>query len=176
MINSFGDSETELIISEISAKSDSDWMKFTNVSENTINLKKYWEELKSNINFEQTNLNNKDNSYIIIKQDLKSKENTYEIINPTSKKEFDELFNKLTQNENKENNLNNSNNKEISKNNEKKKSKFNNQNPSQSNKNNNISINSFYPLLIFKYSELKSVVEQNSRVLQLFKKIYSRKE
>ena len=29
----------------------------------TINLKKYWEELKSNINFEQNNLNNKDNSY-----------------------------------------------------------------------------------------------------------------
>ena len=36
------DPETELIISEISAKSDSDWMKFTNVSENTINLKKYY--------------------------------------------------------------------------------------------------------------------------------------
>ena len=135
----------------------------------TINLKKYWEELKSNINFEQNNLNNKDNSYIIIKQDLKSKENTYEIINPTSKKEFDELFNKLTQNDNKENNLNNSNNKEISKNNEKKKSKFNNQNSSQSNKNNNISINSFYPLLIFKYSELKNIINNIEKDLKITK-------
>ena len=36
------ESETELIISEISAKSDSDWMKFTNVSDHTINLKKYY--------------------------------------------------------------------------------------------------------------------------------------
>ena len=135
----------------------------------TINLKKYWEELKSNINFEQNNLNNKDNSYIIIKQDLKSKENTYEIINPTSKKEFDELFNKLIQNDNKENNLNNSNNKEISKNNEKKKSKFNNQNSSQSNKNNNISINSFYPLLIFKYSELKNIINNIEKDLKITK-------
>ena len=135
----------------------------------TINLKKYWEELKSNINFEQNNLNNKDNSYIIIKQDLKSKENTYEIINPTSKKEFDELFNKLTQNDNKENNLNNSNNKEISKNNEKKKSKFNNQNSSQSNKNNNISINFFYPLLIFKYSELKNIINNIEKDLKITK-------
>ena len=135
----------------------------------TINLKKYWEELKSNINFEQNNLNNKDNSYIIIKQDLKSKEKTYEIINPTSKKEFDELFNKLTQNDNKENNLNNSNNKEISKNNEKKKSKFNNQNSSQSNKNNNISINSFYPLLIFKYSELKNIINNIEKDLKITK-------
>ena len=135
----------------------------------TINLKKYLEELKSNINFEQTNLNSKDNSYIIIKQDLKSKEKTYEIINPTSKKEFDELFNKLTQNDNKENNLNNSNNKEISKNNEKKKSKFNNQNLSQSNKNNNISINSFYPLLIFKYSELKNIINNIEKDLKITK-------
>lgn len=36
------DHETELIISEISAKSDSDWMKFTNASDHTINLKKYF--------------------------------------------------------------------------------------------------------------------------------------
>ena len=135
----------------------------------TINLKKYWEELKSNINFEQNNLNNKDNSYIIIKQDLKSKENTYEIINPTLKKEFDELFNKLTQNDNKENNLNNSNNKEISKNNEKKKSKFNNQNSSQSNKNNNISINSFNSLFIFKYSELKNIINNIEKDLKITK-------
>jgi len=135
----------------------------------TINLKKYLEELKSNINFEQTNLNSKDNSYIIIKQDLKSKEKTYEIINPTSKKEFDELFNKLAQNENKENNLNNSNNKEISKNNEKKKSKFNNQNLSESNKNNNISMNSFYPLLIFKYSELKNIINNIEKDLKITK-------
>ena len=135
----------------------------------TINLKKYLEELKSNINFEQTNLNSKDNSYIIIKQDLKSKEKTYEIINPTSKKEFDELFNKLAHTENKENNLNNSNNKEISKNNEKKKSKFNNQNLSESNKNNNISMNSFYPLLIFKYSELKNIINNIEKDLKITK-------
>ena len=34
--------ETELIISEVSAKSDSDWMKFTNVSSHAISLQKYY--------------------------------------------------------------------------------------------------------------------------------------
>ena len=114
-------------------------LSYTNKNEVLmINLKKYWEELISNINFEKIDSNNKDNSYIIFKKDLKSKENIYEIIKPTSKKEFDELFNKLYQGDNKENNpnyVNNSDNRGIPMNNEKKKSKFNNQNLLESNKN-----------------------------------------
>ena len=68
MINSFGDSETELIISEISAKSDSDWMKFTNVSENTINLKKYYisDNLEKITKYNLPNITLKSNESIII--------------------------------------------------------------------------------------------------------------
>jgi len=146
-------------------------LSYTNKNEVLmINLKKYWEELISNINFEKIDSNNKDNSYIIFKKDLKSKENIYEIIKPTSKKEFDELFNKLCQGDNKENNpnyVNNSDNRGIPMNNEKKKSKFNNQNLLESNKINNLSKNSFYPLLIFEYSELKNIINNIEKDLKI---------
>ena len=62
------DSETELIISEISAKSDSHWMKFTNVSEDTINLKKYYisDNLEKITKYNLPNITLKSNESIII--------------------------------------------------------------------------------------------------------------
>ena len=131
-----------------------------------INLEKYKQELMSKINFEK-NTNN-DNCFIMINQDMKSKENNcnYEIINYDSTKDFDKLFNKLIQNSNKENNshlFNDLNNKS-----EKKKSKFSNQNSISNNHIKNI--NSYFPLLILKYTELKNIIDDVEKNLQIPKK------
>ena len=132
-----------------------------------INLEKYKQELMSKINFEKNTLNN-DNCFIMINQDMKSKENNcnYEIINYDSTKDFDKLFNKLIQNNNKENNshlFNDLNNKS-----EKKKSKFSNQNSIPNNHIKNI--NSYFPLLILKYTELKNIIDDVEKNLQIPKK------
>ena len=132
-----------------------------------INLEKYKKELMSKINFEKNTKNN-DNCFIMINQDMKSKENNcnYEIINYDSTKDFDKLFNKLIQNSNKENNshlFNDLNNKS-----EKKKSKFNNQNSVSNNHIKNI--NSYFPLLILKYTELKNIIDDVEKNLQIPKK------
>ncbi len=132
-----------------------------------INLEKYKKELMSKINFEKNTKNN-DNCFIMINQDMKSKENNcnYEIINYDSTKDFDKLFNKLIQNNNKENNshlFNDLNNKS-----EKKKSKFNNQNSVSNNHIKNI--NSYFPLLILKYTELKNIIDDVEKNLQIPKK------
>ena len=132
-----------------------------------INLEKYKKELMSKINFEKNTKNN-DNCFIMINQDMKSKENNcnYEIINYDSTKDFDKLFNKLIQNNNKENNshlFNDLNNKS-----EKKKSKFSNQNSIPNNHIKNI--NSYFPLLILKYTELKNIIDDVEKNLQIPKK------
>ena len=132
-----------------------------------INLEKYKKELMSKINFEKNTKNN-DNCFIMINQDMKSKENNcnYEIINYDSTKDFDKLFNKLIQNNNKENNshlFNDLNNKS-----EKKKSKFSNQNSVSNNHIKNI--NSYFPLLILKYTELKNIIDDVEKNLQIPKK------
>ena len=132
-----------------------------------INLEKYKQELMSKINFEKNTKNN-DNCFIMINQDMKSKENNcnYEIINYDSTKDFDKLFNKLIQNNNKENNshlFNDLNNKS-----EKKKSKFSNQNSIPNNHIKNI--NSYFPLLILKYTELKNIIDDVEKNLQIPKK------
>ena len=132
-----------------------------------INLEKYKKELMSKINFEKNTKNN-DNCFIMINQDMKSKENNcnYEIINYDSTKDFDKLFNKLIQNSNKENNshlFNDLNNKS-----EKKKSKFSNQNSIPNNHIKNI--NSYFPLLILKYTELKNIIDDVEKNLQIPKK------
>ena len=132
-----------------------------------INLEKYKKELMSKINFEKNTKNN-DNCFIMINQDMKSKENNcnYEIINYDSTKDFDKLFNKLIQNNNKENNshlFNDLNNKS-----EKKKSKFSNQNSIPNNHIKNI--NSYFPLLILKYTELKNIIDDVEKNLQNPKK------
>ena len=129
------------------------------------NLEKYKQELMSKINFEK-NTNN-DNCFIMINQDMKSKENNcnYEIINYDSTKDFDKLFNKLIQNNNKENNshlFNDLNNKS-----EKKKSKFSNQNSVSNNHIKNI--NSYFPLIL-KYTELKNIIDDVEKNLQIPKK------
>ena len=131
------------------------------------NLEKYKQELMSKINFEKNTLNN-DNCFIMINQDMKSRENncSYEIINYDSTKDFDKLFNKLIQNSNKENNshlFNDLNNKS-----EKKKSKFSNQNSIPNNHIKNI--NSYFPLLILKYTELKNIIDDVEKNLQIPKK------
>ena len=131
-----------------------------------INLEKYKQELMSKINFEK-NTNN-DNCFIMINKDMKSKENNcnYEIINYDSTKDFDKLFNNLIQNNNKENNshlFNDLNNKS-----EKKKSKFSNQNSISNNHIKNI--NSYFPLLILKYTELKNIIDDVEKNLQIPKK------
>ena len=152
-------------------------ISYTNNSEILkVNLNEYKEDLISQINFEKTNSKSYENSYIIIKQNLKSKENKfiYEIIDPESQKDFEEAFNKLSQNDNKENNssfINNSNCKDIHSNNGKKKSKFNNQNIIQNKKINDInsSTNSFYPLFIFQYSELKDIINKIEQDLKINK-------
>ena len=129
------------------------------------NLEKYKQELMSKINFEK-NINN-DNCFIMINQDMKSRENncSYEIINYDSTKDFDKLFNKLIQNNNKENNshlFNDLNNKS-----EKKKSKFSNQNSVSNNHIKNI--NSYFPLIL-KYTELKNIIDDVEKNLQIQKK------
>ena len=135
-----------------------------------VNLEKYKQELISKINFDKINTKNNDNCYIFIKQDMKSKEIKfiYEIIKPNSRKDVDDLFNKFIKNDNKENNSNLINNS-TPLNNVKKKSKFNNQNSPQVNKINsiNISNNSFYPLLIFNYSELKNIISNIEKDLKI---------
>ena len=135
-----------------------------------VNLEKYKQELISKINFDKINTKNNDNCYIFIKQDMKSKEIKfiYEIIKPNSRKDVDDLFNKFIKNDNKENDSNLINNS-TPLNNGKKKSKFSNQNSPQVNKNNsiNISNNSFYPLLIFNYSELKNIISNIEKDLKI---------
>ena len=135
-----------------------------------VNLEKYKQELISKINFDKINTKNNDNCYIFIKQDMKSKEIKfiYEIIKPNSRKDVDDLFNKFIKNDNKENDSNLINNS-TPLNNVKKKSKFNNQNSPQVNKINsiNISNNSFYPLLIFNYSELKNIISNIEKDLKI---------
>ena len=135
-----------------------------------VNLEKYKQELISKINFDKINTKNNDNCYIFIKQDMKSKEIKfiYEIIKPNSRKDVDDLFNKFIKNDNKENNSNLINNS-TPLNNGKKKSKFSNQNSPQVNKINsiNISNNSFYPLLIFNYSELKNIISNIEKDLKI---------
>ena len=130
-----------------------------------INLEKYKQELMSKINFEK-NIKNNDKFFIMINQDMKSKENkcNYEIINYNSTNDFEKLFNNFIQNDNKENNshiINNSINRELSSKNEKKKSKFSNQNSISNNKikNGNSSINQYFPPLILKYTELKDIID-----------------
>ena len=135
-----------------------------------VNLEKYKQELISKINFDKINTKNNDNCYIFIKQDMKSKEIKfiYEIIKPNSRKDVDDLFNKFIKNDNKENDSNLINNS-TPLNNGKKKSKFSNQNSPQVNKINsiNISNNSFYPLLIFNYSELKNIISNIEKDLKI---------
>ena len=135
-----------------------------------VNLEKYKQELISKINFDKINTKNNDNCYIFIKQDMKSKEIKfiYEIIKPNSRKDVDDLFNKFIKNDNKENDSNLINNS-TPLNNVKKKSKFSNQNSPQVNKINsiNISNNSFYPLLIFNYSELKNIISNIEKDLKI---------
>lgn len=137
-----------------------------------INLEKYKQELISKINFDKTNSNDKDNYYIFIKQDNKSKDNKfiYEIIKPNSKKDcFNDIFNKFITNDNKENELNILNNSNDN-NNGKKKSKLINLNPSNTNnKNNNINFanKNFCPLLIFSYKELKTMIKNIEKDLKI---------
>ena len=152
-------------------------MRLSYINHNEIlllNMDRYRQELLSNINFENDNINHKDNCYIIVKQEINCKENqiVYEIMNSSSKKDFEDSLNQFIINNNKENiqETNIYNNNESVLNNGKKKSKFIN-----SNINNNIkaSKNLSSPFLIFNYLELKKIIEEIENNLNIGKEIKS---
>ena len=152
-------------------------MRLSYINHNEIlllNMDRYRQELLSNINFENDNINHKDNCYIIVKQEINCKENqiVYEIMNSSSKKDFEDSLNQFIINNNKENiqETNIYNNNETVLNNGKKKSKFIN-----SNINNNIkaSKNLSSPFLIFNYLELKKIIEEIENNLNIGKEIKS---
>ena len=154
-------------------------MRLSYINHNEIllfNMDRYRQELLSKIDFENDYINRKDNCFIIVKQDIECKENqiVYEIMNSSSKKDFEESLNKFIINNNKENiqgTYNIYNNNETVLNNGKKKSKFIN-----SNINNNIkkTKNLSSPFLIFNYLELKKIVEEIENNLNIGKKIKSK--
>lgn len=153
-------------------------MRLSYINHNEIlllNMDRYRQELLSNINFENDNINHKDNCYIIVKQEINCKENqiVYEIMNSSSKKDFEDSLNQFIINNNKENiqETNIYNNNESVLNNGKKKSKFIN-----SNINNNIkaSKNLSSPFLIFNYLELKKIIEEIENNLNIGKEIKSK--
>ena len=153
-------------------------MRLSYINHNEIlllNMDRYRQELLSNINFENDNINHKDNCYIIVKQEINCKENqiVYEIMNSSSKKDFEDSLNQFIINNNKENiqETNIYNNNETVLNNGKKKSKFIN-----SNINNNIkaSKNLSSPFLIFNYLELKKIIEEIENNLNIGKEIKSK--
>ena len=145
-----------------------------------LNKKKYIDDLISKININSTSIE-KDNqeSYILIKQDRKNKNNKFihEIVSPMSNKDLENKINEfiLRNNDNKENNDDNirilSNNKRTSQNiiimtNEKKKSKFstsNNNNSRISKKNseekNSTQKDDFSPVFIFSQKQIKNLLE-----------------
>ena len=144
-----------------------------------INMEQFKQELISKLNFENEECKNNNNCYILLKQDMKCKENNiaYEIINSSSHQEFESLINKFiisNDEENKENDANIYNN-DIFLNNSKKKSKFINQN-----RDNNKAQKNFYcPVLVLNYYELKKIIEETEKNLNIEKepkinnKIYS---
>ena len=153
-------------------------MRLSYINHNEIlllNMDRYRQELLSNINFENDNINHKDNCYIIVKQEINCKENqiVYEIMNSSSKKDFEDSLNQFIINNNKENiqETNIYNNNESVLNNGKKKSKFIN-----SNINNNIkaSKNLSSPFLLFNYLELKKIIEEIENNLNIGKEIKSK--
>ena len=80
-----------------------------------INMEQFKQELISKLNFENEECKNNNNCYILLKQDMKCKENNiaYEIINSSSHQEFESLINKFiisNDEENKENDANINNN------------------------------------------------------------------
>ena len=153
-------------------------MRLSYINHNEIlllNMDRYRQELLSKINFENNNINPIDNCYIIVKQDINCKENqiVYEIMNSSSKKDFEDSLNKfiINNNENIQKTTNIYNNNETVLNNGKKKSKFIN-----SNINNNIknTKNFSSPFLIFNYLELKKIVEDIEKNLNIRKEIKSK--
>ena len=132
-------------------------------------LEKYNEELISKIKFETNKLNDNNNWYIVLKQDIKSEENQiiHKIINASSKKDFENAFNQFIFDD-KENNSNLVNNINIS---EKKKSKFNTQNNLNQNSNNikNLKLEYYCPILILNYLQLKNFINEIEKNLKVNK-------
>ena len=150
---------------------------FINNCNKTINeLEEYKEILISKMNFESNKLKESNNWFIILKQDIKSKDNKimHKIINASTKTEFEIFLNQFINDDGSENNKNlnnNLNNNEIIYNRGRKKSKFNQQNNLFQTLNNGMNFQRDFlcPIIILNYLQLKNFTNEIEKHL-VFKK------